>query len=217
MRAPPDIQTSSTLVFLKEALRQDKYIQKWCEATPEEVVAQTVEYQPIQRADKGIYVLDTQMPVLALNIESATAKRRGASWGRVSTYSLWYLFRSFQAEGLELHGFEKNERWKSLMAWRIVYWLKKQRLYTQAAGGDEPTMDLQEMANIRTLDIGAIQWLDVGEFQGLKFSLTIEHQEAPYEEVSPATLDLLDWKIYTFDDAAPTTPELEVEADYDQT
>ena len=192
----------------------DPYIAKWAEAMPEEIVAQAVEYQPIERSSEGIALLISQLPALALHIDTATMKRRGGRWGRIASCSLWYLFKSQQAEGMEIHGFEKNERWKSLIAWRLAYWLKKQKL---PATTETEVFDLQESSKIRTLEVDSMEWLDIGTLQGLKFSLTLEHAFAPYEEIDPATFDLLDLSIHTFDEDTPLVAQLEVEAEIDQT
>jgi len=215
VKPPPDMQTSAILLFLKEALRTDPYIQTWSEASPEEIVALTAEYQPIQRADGETYIYLSRLPALCLHTVSATPQRRGKRWGLKRNMWLWYVFKTMGASSADLHPLGKTERWKTLIAWRMGYWLRKQVFYTH--GSDDPTMDLQELSNIRIMDIQNIEWFSEGDLEGIKMSLSVDHLWAPYEEVDPATFDLLDFSIHTFDPATPLVAELEVEADIDQT
>ena len=70
------------------------------------------------------------------------------------------------------------------MWWRINHYLKYQNLPI----GDGETLDLQADSMIRTLDLGATDWIDVGDIQGLKFTLDCHHAWAPYPEKLPPTL-----------------------------
>ncbi len=195
MKAPPDIQVSSILYFLGTALRSDPEIQKWTEAAPEEIVAQTVEHRPLERSGKDINVYVTQFPALCLNIDnerfrvvSGTKPPRGREFNA----TLWYIFRTFQAEGADMHGFTKGDRLCSLIWWRIQYWLKKQKLFTAAAGADAPTFDLQTVSKIRTLEMNDTdKRFQYDSIEGLKIPLKVWHGFAPYEEVDPAVLDLI--------------------------
>jgi hypothetical protein len=196
MKTPPDIQVSSILYFLGQALRSDPEIQKWTEAAPEEIVAQTVEYQPLERGPGGaISLMVTQLPALCLHIISEKPKPVPGTippTGRQFRAWLWYLFRPFQSDGMETHGFTKGSRLCTLIWWRINYWLKKQKLYTTAAGADGPTFDLQAVSKIRLLEIdGESDRVEFDKVEGIKIPLKVWHGNAPYEEIDPTTLELI--------------------------
>jgi hypothetical protein len=190
VKAPPDIQVSSILYFLGQALRQDADIQRWTNARPEEIVAKTVEYEPIAK-DRGnkyqVYV--SQLPALCLHITSARPKIvAGTKRGREFTAMLWYLFKPFQAESREMHGFTKGDRLKSLIWWRIQHYLMYQRLPID----DGYTFDLQAVSKIRTLEMdGETEWLAFDSVEGIKIPLKCWHGWAPYEEIDPTILELV--------------------------
>jgi hypothetical protein len=204
------------LLFLGQALRQDPLLQKWTQARPEELVAELIEFQPLQRADGQLYMFDGRMPALALHAVSAEPQRKGKRWGRVTTYWLWYVFNPFQSDEYNIHGLTKGDRLKSIIQWRLMYWLYKQKL-PDTVPTDEAVTDLQALSLIRKLEVGTTEYFNEGEIEGLKMTLTIDHLFAPYEETDPATFDLLDFSIHTFSAGTPLVPELEVEADIDQT
>lgn len=196
MKAPPDIQVSSILYFLGTALRTDPEIQKWTEAAPEEIVAKTLEHKPLERSGKDINVYTTEFPCLALNIDSErfrTVPGTDPPRGREFNATLWYVFRTFQSEGADMPGFTKGDRLCTLMWWRIQYWLKKQKLFTAAAGADAPVFDLQAVSKIRTLEMNdADERFQFDSIEGLKIPLTVWHGHAPYEEVDPAYMELIE-------------------------
>jgi len=216
MRTPPDIQVASILHFLNLALRQDKDIQKWTSARPDEIVAETLEFQPIQRNGGEVYLFANKMPTLALHVVKSKRHRRGGRWGRDLTLWLWYLFLPFQSDEPSIHGLTKVERWKSLIDWRLGYWLYEQKLPATAAE-DEEVFNLQTAAKIRTMDVGDTEYFNEGEIEGLKMTLEVDHLWAPYEEMDPATFDLLDFEAHTFSAGTPLVAELQVEGDIDQT
>lgn len=196
MKTPPDIQVSSILYFLGMALRSDPEIQRWTEASPDEIVAKTMEHAPIEHLQGGkIGFYATQLPCLALSINTERFRAcpgTNPPRGREFNATLWYLFAPFQSESAEIHGYTKGQRFSTLMWWRIQYWLKKQKLFTADAGIDEPSFDLQSVSKIRILEMN-----DPGErvgysfAEGLKIPLKVWHAFAPYEEVDPAVLDLI--------------------------
>ena len=195
MKAPPDIQVSSILYFLGTALRTDVDIQRWTEAAPEEIVAQTMEHAPIEHLAGGkIGFYATQLPCLALSIDTERFRAcpgTNPPRGREFMATLWYLFAPFQAES-ELHGYSKGQRFSTLMWWRIQYWLKKQKFFTADAGPDVPTFDLQAVSKIRTLEMNdSSERVGYAFAEGLKIPLKVWHAFAPYEEVDPAILNLI--------------------------
>ena len=198
MKAPPDIQVSSILYFLGTALRSDPEIQKWTEASPEQIVAQTIEHLPIDHQPGGkIGFYATELPCLALNIDSerfrgVSGTGQGKPRGREFQATLWYLFQPFQAKSREMHGYTMGQRLCTLMWWRIKHWLSVQKLYTAAGGADAPTFDLQAVSKIRTLEMNdSSERVGYAFAEGLKIPLTVWHGFAPYEEVDPAVLDLI--------------------------
>ena len=197
MKAPPDIQVSSILTFLATALRSDPDVQKWTEARPEQLVAQTVEYKPLDRGPGGkvnLYV--TELPIMALYI---TGERRkvvpgtgNPPRGREFTAQLWYLFKPFQSEGRDLHGFTKGSRFCSLVWWTLHKYLYNQKLWTVAAGADGPTFDLQDVSKIRLLEMDGVSTrVEYAEVEGITIPLKCWHGFAPYEEIDPAILELV--------------------------
>lgn len=214
MRCPPDLQSAAILSFLATALRQDSKIQQWTDASPDGIVAQVAEYQPLQRVDGKTYIARTQIPLLALHTVSSTRKREGARWGRIRTMWLWYLFQDFQARDGQ-HGLTVTDRWKGIIDWRIGYWLKVQKYPDVGANSTTPIFDLQEVGKIKLLEIGETTYFSEGDIEGIRIPLTVKHMYAPYEEMDPATFDLLDFSVWTHD--GTYRKQLEVEADIDQT
>lgn len=198
MKAPPDIQVSSILYFLGTALRSDPEIQKWTEASPEQIVAQTVEYQPLERGPGNkVHLMVTELPALCLHI---TGERRkvvpgtgNPPRGREFDAKLWYLFKPFQSEGRSLHGFTKGSRFCSLIWWRIMHYLFNQKLWTVAAGDDDPSFDLQAISKIRLLETdGSSDRVEYAEVEGMTIPLKVWHGFAPYEEIDPPILKLIE-------------------------
>lgn len=215
MKCPPDLQTAAILRFLFLALRQDNKIQTWTEAKPDHIVAKTAEYQPLERADGKTMLYVSQLPALCLHTVSSTRKREGKRWGMIRTMWLWYIFNTFQSN-IE-HGLTVSDRWKSIMDWRIGYWLKAQKLPDVGSASTTPVFDLQTVGKITLLETDETTYFSEGNLEGIKIPITVKHRFAPYEEIDPPTFDLLDLSVYTFDPSAPTVAELEVEADIDQT
>jgi hypothetical protein len=197
LRAPPDIQVSSILYYLGYALRQDSVIQEHTEARPEEIVAQTVEYQPIDRGPGGkLHLYVSQLPALCLHIENE--RFRGVPGtgvvgkpprGREFTAWLWYVFLPFQSEGADMHGYTKGGRWTSLIWWRIKHWLSVQQLPGVGTG---PVFDFQAVSNIRTLELdGSSDRFAFDSVEGIKIPLKVWHGATPYEEADPTVLEMI--------------------------
>jgi hypothetical protein len=196
VRTPPDIQLSSILYYLGTALRQDDEIVKWTDARPEEIVAKTVEYQPIDRGPGNkLHLYVSQFPCLALHVTSERARGVPGTGvngkppnGREFTAWLWYLFQPFQSGDADTHGFTKGARLCSLIWWRIKHWLSVQQL---PATGDS-VFDFQAVSKIRTLEIdGSSDRVEFDNVEGIKIPLKVWHGHAPYEEVTPTTLELI--------------------------
>jgi hypothetical protein len=190
VRCPPDIQVSSLLYFLGQGLRQDNEIQRLTGARPEEIVAKTVEYQP---DNTRIEVLKTQMPALCLNITSERHRLvPGTHHGREFMAMLWYIFEPQRDESRDIAGPTKVQRLCSLIWWRIQYWLKHQTLPPEVPS-DEVTFDLQSVSGIRTVAMdGASERIVFDKVVGIKIPLKVWHGKAPYEEIDPTTLELIE-------------------------
>jgi len=190
------MQVSSILYFLGQSLRSDPDIQKWTEASPEQIVAQTVEYQPLERGPGGkVHLLTTELPALCLNIVSERFKAvpgTNPPRGREFSAWIWYLYKPFQSEGRNLHGFTKGQRYSSLIWWRIQYWLKKQKWFTLPAGASGPSYDLQDVGKIRLLEFdGSSDRVEFAQVEGIKIPIKVWHGYAPYHEADPPILELL--------------------------
>lgn len=191
MIPPQDIQVSGVLYFLATALRSDTEIQKITEASPDEIVAQTAEYQPMEKGPGGkIYLLSSQLPCLALHIVDEKEKIvPGTKRGREFTAWLWYLFRPFQSQSHDVHGYTMGERLCSLVWWRIQHWLMYCKLFSLSAGADGPTFDLCETAKIREIALtGNSDRIQFSEVEGIKIPIKVWHGWAPYDEIDPVIL-----------------------------
>lgn len=197
MKAPPDIQVSSILYYLGYALRQDDEIVKWTEARPEQIVAQTCEYQPIDRGPSNkLYLYVSQLPALCLHVDNerfkgvpGTGVNGKPPRGREFNATLWYVFQPFQSEGVDMHGFTKGQRYCSLMWWRIKHWLSVQQL---PAVGTGPVFDFQTVSGIRKLELdGSSDRFALDSVEGIKIPLKVWHGATPYEEVDPPILELI--------------------------
>jgi hypothetical protein len=197
LRTPPDIQVSSILYYLGYALRQDDEIVKQTGARPEEIVAQTVEYQPIDRGPGNkLHLYVSQLPSLCLNIDSE--RHRGVPGtgvngkpprGREFNATLWYVFQPFQSYDEDIHGFTKGQRYCSLMWWRIKHWLSVQQLPGIGTG---PVFDFQAVSGIRTLELdGSSDRFAFDSVEGIKIPLKVWHGVTPYEEADPTILELI--------------------------
>ena len=185
-KAPPDMQVSNLLLFLAEALQTDPEIQRWTQSSPKDIVSHVANYQPLQRADGKSWLMVSQLPALCFNTVSASHRRRGDRWGRTLTGNLWYVFNTPQSESADIHGLTKAERIKSLMDWRINYWLHRQKL-PRADGG---VFDLQSETKIRLVTVGDSDFFNEGNVEGLRISVQLEHYWAPYTEDDITTIDL---------------------------
>ena len=193
MRAPPDIQVSSLLYYLGTALRQDSEIERLTGAAPEEIVSQTVEYKPMESGGGKIYLLGgVQLPCLALNIENERHRIvPGTHHGREFSANLWYLFRPFQSESADIHGYTKGQRLTTLIWWRIQYYLKHQQLPAEVPT-DEATFDLQGVSKIRTVEMnGSSDRFEFEKVEGMRIPLTVWHGYAPYEAIDPPIMELI--------------------------
>jgi hypothetical protein len=202
MKAPPDIQVSWLLWYLGTALRGDIEIQKWTEARPEEIIASTAEHAPIDvGGGRGrLFLTNNQMPALCLNILSERHKGvpgtgiiGGPNLGREFKAMLWYVFRPFESEGYDMHGLTKGDRLCTLIWWRLKHHLAKQKL----GSGFGPSFDLQRVSGIRTIDplTESTERVMFDIVQGIKIPLTVWHGKAPYSEVVPPTLEMVELAI----------------------
>ena len=145
----------------------------------------------------GLFITNNQMPALCLNIVSERARgvpgtgyMGGPPLGREFQAALWYLFRPFQSEDRDMHGLTKGDRLCTLMWWRIKHHLAKQKLGSSVYG---PTFDLQDVSKIRTLEVtGSSERVSYDIVQGIKIPITVWHGHAPYEEVSPPILEMIE-------------------------
>jgi len=199
VRAPPDIQVSWLLWYLGTALRGDIEIQRLTEARPEEIVASTVEHAPMDvGGGKGaLFITNNQMPALCLNITSERHKGvQGTGYlgkpmlGREFNAILWYVFRPFESEDRDMHGMTKGHRLCTLVWWRIAHALARQKL------GDDlgPSFDLQAVSGIRKIDplTESTERVLFDIVQGIKIPITVWHGKAPYSEVAPPILELIE-------------------------
>lgn len=196
MKCPPDIQVTATLSFLAHALRSDPEIARLTEAAPDEIVAATAEFQPIDRGPGGKLMLyQTELPALCLHIVNERfrpVQGTNPPVGREFTAWLWYLFAPFQAEDIETPGFAKNSRFCSLMWWRIQHYCYRHSMYTMAAGVDGPTWNLQDVGKIRLMEFdGPDERIELAEVEGIKIPIKIWHGNAPYHQIEPVTLEMI--------------------------
>jgi hypothetical protein len=190
MRCPPDIQVSSLLYFLGQGLRQDTEIVRLTGARPEEIVAQTVEYQP---DNAHVDILTSQMPALCLHIVSERHRLvPGTHHGREFNAMLWYLFQPQRDESMDIPGPTKVTRWCSLIWWRLQYWLKHQTLPAEVPAA-QVSFDLQSVSGIRTVEMdGFSERIVFDKVVGIKVPLKVWHGKAPYTEIEPATMELIE-------------------------
>jgi len=193
MRCPPDIQVSSLLYYFGQGLRQDGEIQRLTEARPEEIVNKTVEYKPMESAGGKVYVLVSQFPCLAMHVESERHRIvPGTDHGREFQASLWYLFEPFGDESRDIPGPTKGQRWCTLIWWRLQYLLKHQTLPTEVPD-DEVVFDLQSVSKIRTVEMdGSDQRFEFEDIEGMRIPLKVWHGYAPYEQIDPPTMELIE-------------------------
>lgn len=207
-KAPPDRQVANLLLFLAEALQTDTDIQKWTQSKPTDIVSHVANYQPLQRADGKTWLMVSQLPSLCWNTVSATHRRRGDRWGRTITGNLWYVFNTPQSESRDIHGLTKAERIKSLIDWRLNYWLHEQKLPRE----DGQVFNYQTESGVRMVTVGGSDWFNEGNVEGLRMSVQLEHYWAPYDEETPTTIEL-----YSLDITENTVSsnDLKVEAEID--
>lgn len=194
MKTPPDKQVVTLLAYLKQAFRQDEEIIGVTEAKPEEIVASVRDYQPVRREDGETVVYGTELPAICISTRRSKRRFTGKRWRRERSCDLWYLFETPGSDGLDVHGLAKTERIKSIIEWRMRYWFYVQKLPPEGPLAGE-VFDLQTEADIHEIELGEADWFNEGAIQGLRWDLTITHDWAPYDEVSPAVLDIVDFTV----------------------
>jgi hypothetical protein len=145
----------------------------------------------------ALFLTNNQMPALCLNILSERHKGvTGTGYlgkpnlGREFNAMLWYVFRPFESEDRDMHGMTKGQRLCTLVWWRLAHHLARQKL----GDSNGPSFDLQATSGIRKIDplTENTERVMFDIVQGIKIPITVWHGKAPYSEVDPPILELVD-------------------------
>jgi hypothetical protein len=220
--APPYIQLSTLLAFLKSALRSDPILLKHL-GSPGNIVRATIEHDPL-REDKGGYplLLCTQKPVLAIwkdssdRIRASGKKRMGTHkrWGLDTTLRMVYLHKVLSSsDGLSPAAV--GERISNLVEWQMRGYIEAHKMDNSGT-----VFDLLDEGNIESVSMGeatAITATKGGEnYDGFAAEINMIHYNAPYEEVSPMALKLIDLELH-LDDVVPAVDGPIIEGEIDLT